>query len=280
MLARVLLVACLSLAGLTTSAAAQKPELASILKSAGDYLTQYAEQLGAVAADEEYTQRAPVLNQTRRLGADVVFVGFDAGVVAAFRDVHTLDTHLLRPRDDRMLTLLAKGASAQDEARALEQDGLRHYLSPNLRVLDHPTLALEFFTAENQKHSEFELDGVKTQDGVQVATVRFRTKDATPMLPVGGTTLTANGRVMVEIGTGAIRQTELAVSNKNLMAKLTAKYARDSGLGLWLPVELIQLFDITSDQAGLSNMGTGGLLGSRLSLEGRSRYSKFRRAGR
>jgi hypothetical protein len=272
----VLAVVCLSLAVLTTSAAAQKPAVADVLKSAADYLTDFAQKLGAVAADEEYTQREPAGNVNRRLVGDIVWVGFDGGAIGGFRDIHGMDGHQLRQRDDRLLKLLAKPSEAsQEEARALQNEGMRHYISPNLRAMDQPMLALEFLRAANHQHSEFELDGgVKTQDGVQVQGVKWKTKNASAVWPVPEG-LSANGKATIEVGSGAIRSTEVVISNKVMMAKLIAKYAPDKALGLLLPTEMIQTIDISSS-AG-TGMSQGGV-GAKQSLEGRARYSKFRRA--
>ena len=279
MFARVLIAACLSLAVLTTSATAQQPAVADLLKAASDYLTQYAQKIVAIAADEEYTQREPAGNITRKLHSDVVWVGFDGGDIASFRDVHGLDGHQLRPRDDRMLRLFANPSeAAQVEARSLQDEGARHYISQNLRALDQPMFALDFLRAANQAHSEFELDGVRTQDGVQVATLKWKTKDAAAVLPVPGN-LTATGKVWLDVATGVIRQTEIGVSGKNLMARMNTKFANDPKLGLWLPSEHFQTFEISSAASGLSNMGAGGQMGAKIALEGRARFSKYRRAG-
>ena len=262
---------------LATSIAAQKPAAADVLKTVGDYLTQYALKISGVAAEEQYTQRDPAMNLTRRLNSDLVWLGFDSGRIAGFRDVYALDAHQLRPRDDRMLKLLANPSeSSQQEARALEREGLSRYLSPNLRAFDQPLQGLEFLRAENHAQSAFEVEGVKTQDGVQVVTLRWTTKNPAALLPIPEG-LSANGRAWVDAATGAVRQTEVVIGDKSLMAKATTKYVHDKKLDLWVPSELIQQFDISAAPGGLSNMGAGGISGARQSLEARSNYSKFRK---
>lgn len=59
------------------------------------------------------------------------------------------------------------------------------------------------------------------------------------------------------------------MSKKNLLFKVTAKYANEPALGLWVPVELVQLFDLSS--AGYGDAGGG--IGSKQWLEGRIRSS-------
>ena len=273
----------LALAVLTGSslvAHAQKPTVPDVLKTAGQYLTQYAQKLGAVVAEEEYTQREPVIpSANRRLVSEVVFVGLDNGQVAVFRDVAAIDGRAVRPKEDRLAKLfaIAPTQASQDQARALTDEGVRHYLSPNLRTLDIPTLALEFLRAEHQSASEFTFDGgIRNQDGAQVATLKFKTDKHADVLPTpeGSTT---SGKIWIDVTTGAVRQTELVVTAKNFNFKTTTKYVHDKGLDLWLPSEMSQLADVSSAAAGLSNMGAGGQMGSKQSLEGRAHYSKYRR---
>src|SRR5687767_14893643 len=77
--------------------AQQKPQsrdilVPEVLKTAGEYLTQYTQKLGAVVAEEEYTQREPALpSANRRLTSEVAFIGLDNGQVAVYRDVASID---------------------------------------------------------------------------------------------------------------------------------------------------------------------------------------------
>ncbi len=274
------LLALVILGGSTLAVHAQKPAVGDVVKSAGDYLTQYSQKLGTVIAEEEYTQREPAIpSGNRRLQSDVAILGLDSGQIAVFRDVVAIDGREVRAKDDRLAKLFASAPTqaSQEQASAFAEEGLRHYLSPNLRMLDIPTLALEFFRTENQSQSEFSLDGgLRNQDGAQVATVKFKVnKDATVLpTPEGATT---SGKAWIDVATGIIRQTELVVTGKNFNFKTTTKYTHDKGLDLWLPSEVSQLVDVSLAASGLSNMGEGGQMGAKQSLEGRARYSKYRR---
>lgn len=266
--------------GAALPAGAQKPQIADVLKTAGQYLAEHAQKLGAVVGEEEYTQREPAAgNAGRRLLSDVVFIGMDGGQVAVFRDVVAIDGRETRQRDGRLAALFTSGPTqaSQDQANAFAEEGVRYYLSPNLRTLDVPTLALEYLRSDHQAGSEFSFDGgIRSQDGAQIATVKFRAGKDADILPTpeGSTT---SGKAWIDVATGAIRQTELVVSGKNFNFKTTTKYAHDKALDLWLPSEVSQLVDVSSSAHGLSNMGTGGQMGARQSLEGRARYSKYRR---
>ena len=279
---------CLAVAVLTGSslvAHAQQPTkrdvlVPEVLKTAGESLKQYAQKVGALVAEEEYTQREPVIpSANRRLLSDVAFVGLDNGQIAVYRDVAALDAREVRPKEERLAKLFASGPTqaSQDQARAWTDEGVRYYMSPNLRTLDIPTLALEFVRAENQYQSEFTFDGgIRNQDGAQIATLRFKTDKNADVLPTpeGSTT---SGKIWVDVATGTVRQTELIVTAKNFNFKTTTKYAHEKDLDLWVPSEMIQLAEVSNAAAGLSNMGAGGQMGSKQSLEGRARYSKYRR---
>jgi hypothetical protein len=268
------------LCGLTLAVHAQTPAVADVVKAASGYLTEYSQKVGTVVAEEEYTQREPAIpSGNRRLLSDVAILGFGNGQITMFRDVVAIDGREVRPKDDRLAKLFASAPTqaSQEQANAFAEDGMRYYLSPNLRTLDIPTLALEFFRIENQPQSEFSLDGgLRKQDGAQIATVKFKVnKDATVLpTPDGATT---SGKAWIDVATGTIRQTELVVTGKNFNFKTTTKYAHDKGLDLWLPSEVSQLVDVSLAASGLSNMGAGGQMGAKQSLEGRARYSKYRR---
>ena len=276
-----LFLAAALLSGASLAAQAQKPQVPDVLKTAGDYLTQYAQKLGTVVAEEEYTQREPAIpSANRRLVSDVAFIGLDNGQIAVYRDVVSIDGRDIRPRDGRLARLFASPPTqaSQDEASAHTVEGVRYYMSPNLRTLDIPTLALEFLRPEFQSESEFSFDGgIRNQDGAQIATLKFKTDTNADVLPTpeGSTT---SGKVWIDVTTGAVRQTELVVSAKLFNFRTTTKYTHDKGLDLWVPSEMSQLADVSNAATGLSNMGAGGQMGSKQSLEGRARYSKYRRS--
>lgn len=193
-----------------------------------------------------------------------------------------IDRTPVRQRDDRLLTLLQepKTESVQAQAAAIADESVSHYINPSLRSLDTPTLALAYLQRQNQEHSEFRLGSARMTGGVHVAIVRFKARETAQVMPLPEDS-TTTGRFWVDVATGTVRQTELIVNNKAFTFKATTKYAADPALGLWVPVEVIQHVDLRVEGTGaLSDMGAacGGGTGGRLSLEGRARYSKFRRA--
>jgi hypothetical protein len=262
---------------------AQEPTIADVLDAAGGYLLKYSAELSTIAAEEEYTQREPaVLSVRRRLHSDVVLVGFSRGVVKGFRDIYNVDGTQVRERDDRLLKLLQGPPTDWSQSLAMQwwDEGARHYLSPNLRTLDFPTIALDFLRRENQPQSKFSLSQLKTEQGVQIATIGFEAGPDSRVLP-GTEGSRIVGRAWIQTGTGTIRQTELQVSDASFSFRATTKYALEPSLGLWLPSDFLQVVDIRARATGaFSNMGAGGMMGARQTLEARATYSKFRRGPR
>lgn len=256
---------------------AQKgPALPDVLKAAGDYLVDYSKKLGVVAAEEEVTQRdlTSGLGAARRLNSDFVFAGFDNGLIATYRDVYSVDSQSRRQRDDRLMTAFTTkpALAAMRDGQEFTEAAAREYASPNLRMLDDPSLAFQFIRKENQDRSTFKLDSVKTMNGAQVAIVRFNEK-AAPRLIQAPENAPGTGRFWIDAATGAIRQTELVMSTGNYNIRVTVTLTEDPTLKLWLPTESYQQLDFSSGGGGTNNMG--GYSG-RQSLEGRAKYSKFR----
>ena len=259
---------------------AQKgPALPDVLKAAGDYLVDYSKKLGVIAADEEFTQRdlSSGLGAARRLNSDFVIVGLDSGLIASYRDAYSVDGQSRRQRDDRLMTAFTTKAAmaAMRDGQEVTDATAHEYVSPNLRMLDDPTLALQFIRKENQERSTFKLDSVKTMNGAQVAIVRFNEK-ATGRLIQAPENAPGTGRFWIDATTGAIRQTELVISTGNYNIRVTVNFTEDPTLKLWLPTESYQQLDFSAGGGGMSTSGTSGNYGAHQSLEGRAKYSKFR----
>lgn len=271
------LIVIFGLSGLVVHA--QKgPALPDVLKSAADYLVDYSKKLGVVAAEEEYTQRdmSSGLGTARRLNSDFVIVGVDNGLVAAYRDVYSVDTQSRRQRDDRLMTAFTSKSAmaAMRDGQEFTEAAVHEYVSQNLHLLDDPTLAFQFIRKENQDHSTFKLDSVKTMNGAQVAIVRY-TEKTTPRLIQAPENAPGTGRFWIDVATGAVRQTELVLSTGNYNIRVTVTFTEDPTLKLWLPSESFEQLDFSGGGGATNNMGQGGYSGHQ-SLEGRAKYSKFR----
>jgi hypothetical protein len=278
---RTLVTLALASSTLAVADAQQKPQLADVLKSAATYLNEYSKI--ALTAEEDYVQRDTTTSSApRRLASDIVLVGLGNGVVIGHRDTFAVDSSKIRERDERLLKLfrVPDPSTGQEAAKAIEDQAAHYYLSPNLRTLDAPGLALEFLREANQPHSEFALEGIRKMGDVQVATVKFTERPTSRILPTPEGSKTS-GKFSIDVTTGAVTQTELTVDHREYFRfHIATKFTRDSAVDAWVPAEVLQDVDIrTPTTNSHSNMGAGGQLGSRRSFEGRIRYSKYRRLG-
>jgi hypothetical protein len=269
------------LLGVVLSAAplhAQKaPPLPDLLKLAGDYVVQYAHQLGVVVADEEFTQyetSSGHMGTPKRVNSQVVLLGQDDGSIGQFRDVVAIDTVPVRPKDDRLAALFkAPTPASVASAQTMTDDAVKAYISPNLHVLDMPLMALDQLRTENQANYTYKIEGNKTLNGVQTVVLRFNEKGKGHLM----TNASALGRYWIDPATGAVCQTELGFSSAGANIHGTVTFAKDKQLGVLVPSELSETVEASSPATGMNNMGGGG--GARDAREGRATYTKYRRAG-
>jgi hypothetical protein len=260
-------------------ALAQKaPALPDLLKITADAVAQYA-QLGTVAADEEFTQyetSSGHMSTPKRLNSVVVLYPQGDGAIVSFRDIAGIDTVPVRAKDDRLAALFQNPTDASvAHAQDLTEEAVKAYYSSNLHLLDRPMLALELVRAANQGNSTFKIEGMKNTDGAQVVVIKFNEKGTGHLM----TDASAIGRVWIDPATGAVHQTELGFVAKAANIHATVKFAKDAQLGQFVPSELFEQVEASSAGGGMSDMGGGGNMGGRQAVEGRARYSGYRRIG-
>jgi hypothetical protein len=264
---------------LSLPVSAQKgPALPDVLKAAGDYVTQYAHQLGAVAADEEFAQyetSSGRMGTPKRVNSVIVLFGQDDGTIGNFRDVVAIDSVPVRPKDDRLAALFkTPNATSIGGAEAMTDDAVKAYISPGLHVLDKPTVALDLLRADNQANYTYKIESMKNLNGVQVAVVKFNEKGKGHLMPDAS----AVGRYWIDPATGAVLQTELGFSAQNANVHGIVKFTKDAQLGLLVPSELSETVEASARGTGMSDMGGGGDSGQHQALEGRATYAKYRKA--
>jgi hypothetical protein len=195
----------------------------------------------------------------RRLSADVAFVGLGAGAPTSANNVYAIDNAPVRPRDDRLSSLVRTPSDASlQQAAALSSESVGRYLSPNLHALDQPTSALEFLRRDNQPRSTFTVESVKTVDGARVAILRFTERGAPRLVPMPEDAA-ATGRFWIEVDGGTVRQSEIGLTTRSVSLRSTVKYARDAALGLWLPIEMTQQVELIGPGSqSINHMGANG----------------------
>jgi hypothetical protein len=275
----VVLVALVSLP--FASVRAQKPPaLPDLLTVASDSVARYAQELGTVAADEEFVQyetSSGRMSTPKRLNSLVVLYAQGDGAIVNFRDLVGIDTVPVRARDDRLAALFTSPSDASlASAQEMTEAAVKAYFSPNLHLLDRPLLALDLIRAANQPNSTFKIEGTKKMDGASVAVLKFNEKGTGHLMNDAA----AIGRVWIEPDSGVIHQTELGFVSRAANITATVKLARDETLGMFVPVELFEQVQASAVGNGTNNMGAAsgsGDLGGRQSMEGRARYSAYRR---
>ncbi|HEY2432336.1 MAG TPA: hypothetical protein VGI12_06645 [Vicinamibacterales bacterium] len=272
----------IAVALLPIAAMAQKaPSATDLLTVVGNYLTGYADRLGAVGADEEFTQidiGSGRMGTPRRVNCSVVWLGRSGGVLDGFRDVVALDRAPIRPKDDRLMALFqSPTTTSRSSAHEMTESAVAQYLDPNLHALDQAMLALDFLRPENQERSTYKVEGLKNLKGTQVAVLRFTEKKGQPLVQTPEKT-PANGRLWIDPTDGTVRQTELMLAGDTYNQKVTVTYAANPATSLWLPVEMYIQSEVSGPGAAdSSGRGAAGSYGGRQAFEGRVTYTNFRR---
>ncbi|OFW10175.1 MAG: hypothetical protein A3H96_18105 [Acidobacteria bacterium RIFCSPLOWO2_02_FULL_67_36] len=255
-------------------AAAQKdPPVADVVRAAGEYLATYAPKVSGVTLQEEYTLidvTGGRMSTTQRLNSDLVLLNL-TGKIIALRDAYSIDSNALRVRQPRITTLLVRPTAAGwEQAQAYAGETARYLMDTLVVRSNDPTLAVQVADPTNQTRLTYKIDGRKKMDGVDVIGLRFqetKTPDASYIVPTPGKAA-ASGRLWLEAGTGRIHRTELSLQSDTESARIEVVYGRDSALDLWLPKEMVDLYDI-KEQTGSNSYRTR-------SFQGRADYANPR----
>lgn len=223
------------------------PTTDEVLARAGIYVNDYFKRFSSVVAEERFVQEAapllvrgvpPRLPVRRELVSDYLLVKIpEDGYWHAFRDVLAVDDHPVRSPSDRLTRLFVQpSAEAVTKARQIDREGARYNLGDPVRTLNNPLLALGFLQPRYQQRFRFSLRRLDPEVGQDVWIVEYR-EEARPTLlrrvPDGD--LPARGRFWIHAPTGAILQTELALSNTDT---ITTKFRSDQQLDLPVPLEM------------------------------------------
>ena len=261
--------------------AAQAPSVEELVSAAESYLTSYARKVSGVTLDEalmltEMTTRS-LSSIPQRLSSDLILLNV-GGEILGMRDVYTVDTRALRPKETRIAQVLAEPTAITWQAA--QQYSREHavYLRANVVLwFSDPALALRCLKAQHRARLTFKLEGSKRMNGAQVYGLGFKEtgKDLSfSILQMPGDPL-ASGRFWVEPGTGRIHQTEFWPQSDTHTARVQVQYAPDEKLGVLLPRSASHTFEAREPGFGISGTGGGGNA-ARLSFESTATYSNPR----
>jgi VWFA-related protein len=276
--------------------AAADPELAALLERAGRYVVEYEGAFHDIAAEEEYSQRAPHgdpnLPDWVRTRADVVFARLAPPFPwASYRDVYEVNGSPVRDRDGRLERAFRESpATALARAQAILAESTRYNIGPE-RTVNLPTLALLILHPANQSRFAFEGKGrkgtaVEVSFREQARPTIFREfTESRRQVPPGsarstdrGGDLPVEGRFSLDPARGTVLRSEVhfrfaddamaRVMTKyggigsDARATITTTYRAEPGLAIWVPVEMKERYE-----GGAFGYGTDAV----------ARYSRFRK---
>lgn len=254
---------------------AQQPaadaELEQLLAKATWYSIDFVEKLSSVVAEERYVQDSNVALLTiaipglggrgantntvprgssrhRELKADFLIVKSANDVWTPFRDVFEVDHIPVRDRDERLakLFLSSKGdVDADAKARSIAEESGRYNLGAVQRTINNPVFALIFLQPVTRDHFKFTVGKPDRKMGADVRVVDY-VEDMRPTIIAGlpGQDMPAFGRFWIEIATGRVLKAEVRVEVKDVKANLTTTFRADERLGIDVPAEFREDYDL------------------------------------
>jgi hypothetical protein len=244
-----------------------------------DYVGAYLAQYSALVAEEDYRQSMAILGQRRRLRSDLLFVRMEtAQEWVSFRDVYEVDGAPVRERDDRLKDLfLSPKPEAAAQLRAIKDESARYNIGSFERNINVPLFPLKFVTAANRDRFDFTLGRAVDVDGVKARRLEY-VERARPTIVNDreGQDVPVRGAFVVDLATGAVLETEVAVSQRDYTASITVRYTRDPKLGMWVPLEMKEKYRVPPSAAAMTGL-SGSPSISGITVEGTARYGRFRR---
>lgn len=277
-LARTSAVALLAL--LATPARAQQPALATVLQRAGAYVLEFQRQLAGIVEQEQYVQNIsppsaePVRH--RELISDLLLVRpVDADRWIQFRDVFVVDGKPVRDRSERLAKLfLEPTTSSADQVKRIVAESTRYNIGSLERTVNVPVMPLAFLEPRHQARFTFARAknvgpamAFTCPPGTAWAIQYQEVEPKTLIRTAAGRDLPARGRFWIEPATGRVLMTELIAEDVMLRAMIVVNYTEEGSVGLLVPAEMREQYDIRGDDI----VRTGA------HVEGRARYSNVRR---
>jgi len=253
---------------------AQSPadsDLEQLLARATWYSIDFINRLSSVVAEERYVQDSNVALMTvaipglggrgaagmnvprgsskhRELKADFLIVKSAGDVWTPFRDVFEVDHIPIRDRDERLAKLFLNAtpdANADAQAKAIAEESGRYNLGAVERTINNPVFALVFLQPDVRQRFRF-TDGKPDRKANADIRVVDYVEELRPTVISGGPgrDMPAFGRFWIESGTGRVVKAEIRVEVKDLKANLTTTFRNDERLGIDVPSEFREEYDL------------------------------------
>jgi hypothetical protein len=253
---------------------AQSPadaDLDQLLARATWYALDFVSKLSSVVAEERYIQDSNVALATvaipalggrgaagmnmprgsskhRELRADFLIVKSSGDMWTPFRDVFEVDHIPIRDREQRLAKLFLSAkpdASADEQAKAIADESGRYNLGAVQRTINNPVFALIFLQPDVRQRFKFTDGKPDRRAGPDIRVVDY-IEEARPTVIAGrpGEEMPAFGRFWIENATGRVVKAEVRVEVKDLKANLTTTFRSDERLGIDVPNEFREEYDL------------------------------------
>ena len=237
------------LAALVTAVAAlagaQQLRLEDVTARVDRYLSEYANGLANVVAEETYRQRAlgaPGLPLIRILRSEYALT-FVNGEGFGYRDTFEVDGQPVRGRDQRLQRMLESGGRQQ--ARQISELNARYNLASErfARSINVPTTALELLQPKYRKRFSVRRLGSASLGDSLGWVLEFRERSRPTIIKTPkGKNQASRIEALVDPDTGVVRRT--TISWENTVGSIVVEYGPAEGISVLVPVTMREQFTI------------------------------------
>ena len=239
---------------MTLGATHAAPDLRSLLKLAGAYVTEYHQSLTTLVADEVYVQRlrdartGATTERTLRSQFAIARGEGDDGWFA-IRDIREVDGAAVEERSGIAAVFKAPRARLRAVAFALAAEQSKYNLGRVERNINVPTLPLLFLLPDQQARFRFRAVGEDETPGIPVSVLSYEERDRPTIIRTPtGRSVVARGKLWIDPSSGEVRKTELLTNEpRGLRAVISVSYERDARLELLVPVAMQESY-VTADE--------------------------------
>lgn len=241
--------------GLALVAAPQMLTLDEVLFRANEAVVAYEKHFSNVVAEERYVQRLVdrdgKVERERVTLSDFLLIRLPgAENWNGFRDVLEVDGKPIGDRQARLEKLfLESPRDAFERAKELADDSARYNIGRVPRRVTVPTLAILVLHSLNQHRFHFEKIGEERVGETQTWAIRYAEHLRPTIVRSGGVELFARGTLWIDPDSGRLARSVMILGDLNtpLQSTITVTYQPDAALGLWVPVEMEELYDNPRD---------------------------------
>ena len=269
-------------AGVEVAPGAQErePDLATVLRRAGDYVHDYHDRLSAIVAEERYVQRTEgnpssvprladsgAAGRERVLKSDFMLLRDYAGDNSwiGVREVFEIDGEPAEAERGRLRALLMDTrAPVSVRLRALADQQAKYNLGPLYRTINVPTTAFQFLRPDRQSRVRYRRSGSAVLNGRHVWKVSFQERDRPTIIRTpAGRDVRSTGMFWIDPTDGAVLRTELRAGDeprRGFRSIILVSYQHNERFDMLVPDDMNELYT-----AGATR------------IEGHATYSNFRR---